>query len=353
MNEKSNSFSLSCPLPITQFETIQLGHGSGGQMMHDLIREVFIQQLDNPYLTPQNDQAVFELNGKRFALSTDSFVVDPIFFPGGNIGELAINGTINDVAMCGARPLFLTAAFIIEEGLAIADLQRIVHAMQQAARSANVLIVTGDTKVVNKGQCDKIFINTTGFGVIEHLWEISPKSIRPGDDILLNGGIAEHGIAIISRREGLAFETPVQSDCAALHELVQVILAAGGEAVHAMRDPTRGGLAATLNEFVNDSRIGIEIVEDHVPVLPEVAGACEILGFDPMYIANEGKLVIVVDPEKTESVLQAMRNHPLGRNSAHIGTVVESHPQRVTVKTRIGGQRILDMPVGEILPRIC
>lgn len=348
-----SDFSLQCPLPITKHDTIQLGHGSGGKMMNDLIAKLFLWAFDNPYLNKQDDQAVVEVNGVRLAMSTDSFVVDPIFFPGGDIGELAINGTVNDVCMSGARPLFLSASFVLEEGFALEDLRKIVESMRAAAQRANVLIVTGDTKVVNKGKGDKIFINTTGVGVLDSSVQLSSQNLQAGDVILLSGSIGDHGVAILSRREGLAFETPIASDTVALHGLVEALLAAGGESVHALRDPTRGGLAATLNEFAAASRVGIRIREDRIPVKPAVAGACEILGLDPIYVANEGKLVAVVARAAAENVLQAMRRHPLGSETMIIGDVIAEPAGLVSMQTRLGAWRVVDMLVGEQLPRIC
>lgn len=342
-----------CPLPIRAHDTIQLSHGSGGKMMNDLIGKLFLWAFDNPYLNKLDDQAVIELNGTRLAISTDSFVVDPIFFPGGDIGELAVNGTVNDVSMSGARPLFLSAGFVLEEGFSLDELRRIVESMRAAAKAAGVTIVTGDTKVVNKGKGDKVFINTTGIGLIEHDLVVSSTNLQPGDILLLSGTIGDHGMAILSRREGLAFETPIESDTAPLNGLVKEILEAGGEAVHALRDPTRGGLAATLNEFASASKVGVRIREDRIPVNPAVAGACEVLGLDPLYVANEGKLVAVVGREKAEAVLEAMRAHPFGREAAIIGDVVADRPGLVSLQTRIGAWRIVDMLVGEQLPRIC
>ena len=348
----SEGFGL-CPLPITQHDTIQLSHGSGGRMMNDLIGKLFRWAFANPQLDKLDDQAVVEINGVKLAMSTDSFVVDPIFFPGGDIGELAVNGTVNDVCMSGARPLFLSAAFVLEEGFSLPDLQRVVESMRAAAARAGVMIVTGDTKVVNRGKGDKIFINTTGLGVIEHGLELSSCRLQPGDALLLSGSIGDHGMAILSRREGLAFESPIVSDTAALHGLVDRILDAGGAGVHALRDPTRGGLAATLNEFAEASKVGIRIRQDRIPIKGAVAGACEILGLDPLYVANEGKLVAVVAREHAEAVLDAMRKHPFGTESAIIGDVVADRPGLVTMQTRLGAWRIVDMPVGEQLPRIC
>jgi hydrogenase expression/formation protein HypE len=342
-----------CPLPITKHDTIQLSHGSGGKMMNDLIGKLFLWAFDNPYLNKLDDQAVVEINGVRLAVSTDSFVVDPIFFPGGDIGELAVNGTVNDVCMSGARPLFLSAGFVLEEGFSLEDLRKIVESMRAAAAHAGVIIITGDTKVVNKGKGDKVFINTTGIGVVEHDFVLSSRNLRPGDILLLSGSIGDHGMAILSRREGLSFDSPIESDTAPLNGLVQEILKAGGESVHAMRDPTRGGLAATLNEFAASSQIGIRIREDRIPVKSAVAGACEILGLDPLYVANEGKLVAAVAREKAEVVLKAMRAHPLGREAVIIGDVVADCPGLVSMQTRIGAWRVVDMLVGEQLPRIC
>lgn len=349
---RTESFS-QCPLPISQHDTVQLGHGSGGLMMHDLIGKLFRWAFDNPTLNQMDDQAVISINKNRIAVSTDSFVIDPLFYPGGNIGELAVYGTINDIAMGGAIPKFLTAGFIIEEGLSLVDLRNIVISMRDAARACGVSIVTGDTKVVNKGKGDKLFINTTGIGVIEHDFTISGSNLQPGDSIILSGSIAEHGIAVLSKREGLAFETSIISDAAPLHELVQVMLAAGGDAIHAMRDPTRGGVAATLNELAQSSKVGVRIIERSIPLLPAVASACGLLGLDPLHVANEGKLIAAVTPNHAERVLAAMRSHPFGKNAATIGTVVSDTPGEVQLQTPLGSWRILDMPVGEQLPRIC
>jgi hydrogenase expression/formation protein HypE len=342
-----------CPLPITAHDTIQLGHGSGGRMMNDLVAKLFVWAFDNPILGKLDDQAVIKIGSQRIAMSTDSFVVDPLFFPGGDIGDLAVNGTVNDVCMCGARPLYLSAGFIIEEGFALDELKRIAFSMKLAAHKAGVTIITGDTKVVNKGKGDKLFINTTGIGTIEHNYTISSTNLRPGDIIILSGTIADHGIAVLSKREGLSFETSIKSDTAPLNGLVEKILETGESAVHAMRDPTRGGVAATLNEFAAASKVGIRIHEDRLPVRPPVAGACEMLGLDPLYVANEGKLVAVVAPEKAHAVLAAVRAHELGGQAAIIGEVVQPSEAPVTMQTRIGGRRVVDMPVGEQLPRIC
>ncbi len=342
-----------CPIPFTSQDTVQLGHGSGGKMMQDLIARVFLTAFDNEALNRLDDQAVVHIGTQRLAISTDSFVVDPLFFPGGDIGHLAVCGTVNDVAMCGAKPLFLSAGFIIEEGFPLADLQTIVLSMKRTADEAGVIIVAGDTKVVNRGKGDKLFINTTGIGVVEHDLVISSRNIHRGDVILLNGTIAEHGIAVLSRREGLAFRTTVTSDAAPLNGLVAEIVRAGGSAIHAMRDATRGGLAAVLNEFAGNSNVGIHVREDRIPIRPAVAGACEMLGFDPLYVANEGKVVVAVAHESVDRVLDAMRSHPLGKDTSVIGEVVAESPGAVTMLTRIGGIRFVEMPVGEQLPRIC
>lgn len=351
-----NAFSpdeLSCPLPITKHDTVQLGHGSGGRMTNDLIGKLFAWAFDNEYLNPLDDAATLPLHDQRLAISTDSFVVDPVFFPGGNIGELAVYGTVNDVAMSGARPLYLSVGMILEEGFPLADLRRIVTSMRAAADRAGVTIVTGDTKVVHKGKGDKIFINTTGIGLLERDVALSSRNIRPGDRVLLSGNIAEHGMAILSKREGLAFESPIVSDTAPLNGLVDAILDVGGTSVHALRDATRGGVAAVLNEFAQASEVGILIHEDRIRVQPPVAGACEILGIDPLHVANEGKLLAVVAEDKTRAVYEAMQAHPLGRDTTLLGVVTNDTPGMVSMQTAIGGRRIVDMLVGEQLPRIC
>jgi len=342
-----------CPLPIAQHDTVQLGHGSGGVMMHDLIDRLFRWAFDNPELNRMDDQAVVTIDRNRIAISTDSFVVDPLFFPGGDIGELAVYGTVNDIAMCGAKPSFLTAGFIIEEGFSLRDLQKIVVSMRDAALSCGVTIVTGDTKVVNKGKGDKLFINTTGIGQIEHDFTISGSNIQPDDVIILSGSIAEHGIAVLSQRAGLAFETSIVSDAAPLHELVQVMIAAGGDAVHALRDPTRGGVAATLNEFASSSKVGIRVIEKAIPIQPAVVSACGLLGLDPLHVANEGKLIAAISPKAADRVLAAMRSQPRGASAAIIGSATLSDPGQVQLQTILGSWRMLDMPVGEQLPRIC
>jgi hydrogenase expression/formation protein HypE len=347
----------SCPLPIFEHKQIVLGHGSGGKLTADLIEKVFLPAFTNPVLNKLDDQAVVQINGARLAFTTDSFVVTPIFFPGGDIGKLAINGTVNDLAMSGARPLYLSAAFILEEGLLAEELQRVVQSMREAAEEAGVQLVTGDTKVVNRGKGDKIFITTTGLGVVEGAFEISASRARPGDKIFVSGYIGDHGIAIMSQRENLEFEGAIESDCAALNSLVSAMLEAMGAngdcPVHVLRDPTRGGVATTLNEIAARSSVGMLLSQAAIPVRESVQGACELLGLDPLYVANEGKLLAVVEASAAEAVLNAMRNHPLGAESSIIGEVVSEHPGMVRMKTAVGGTRILDVMFGEQLPRIC
>ncbi|PWT90800.1 MAG: hydrogenase expression/formation protein HypE, partial [Acidobacteria bacterium] len=306
----------------------------------------------NDLLEPLHDGAIFSLNGVKLAFSTDSYVVNPIFFPGGDIGELAVNGTVNDLSMCGARPLYLSAAFIIEEGFPMQDLWRIVVSMQEAARKAEVALVTGDTKVVDRGKGDKIFINTSGVGIIEKPVDIHPCRAAIGDKILINGPIASHGIAILSVREGLEFETVMESDTAPLNGLVLKMMEASPQ-IHVLRDPTRGGLASALNEIAKQANIGITLKESTIPIQESAKGACEILGLDPLYVANEGKLLAFVPPEEAQKVLDAMKAHPYGVESAIIGEVVADHRGTVILNTRIGGSRVVDMISGEQLPRIC
>lgn len=345
---------------------VTLGHGSGGKAMHDLIADVFVETLRNPLLEKLEDQAIFTVDNDhgpgntatRLAFTTDSFVVDPLFFPGGDIGSLAVNGTVNDLAMSGARPLYLSASFIIEEGFLIDDLQRVVTSMRVAADAAGVLVVTGDTKVVQRGSADKLFVNTAGIGVIEKSTQISAAAARAGDKVILSGPIGDHGVTIMVARGELELESDIQSDTAALNSLVQEMLseaeACGAiEAVHCLRDPTRGGVATTLNEFAKASDVAIRIYEDRIPVREEVQGACEILGLDPLYVANEGKLVAIVGAESAERLLQRMRNHPLGCDACIIGEVEPNPRGIVSMVTGFGGTRIVDMLVGEQLPRIC
>jgi hydrogenase expression/formation protein HypE len=347
-----------CPLPIFEHTNIVLGHGSGGKLTADLIEKVFVSRFRNPALERMDDQAQLEIGGARVAFTTDSFVVTPIFFPGGDIGKLAINGTVNDLAMSGARPFYLSAAFILEEGLPSADLERIADSMRTAADKAGVQIVTGDTKVVNRGKGDKVFITTTGIGVIEHDAHFSADRAQPGDRILLSGTIGDHGITILAQREDLDFECALESDCAALDGLVAEMLdeaaAAGNvDGIRVMRDPTRGGVATTLNEIAGRSRVGMMLNEQAIPMREGVRGACEMLGLDPLYVANEGKLVAIVAPQIADRMLARMRRHPLGHNAAVIGEVIEQHPRMVLMKTEVGGTRVIDLLFGEQLPRIC
>lgn len=344
--------ALSCPLPITEYEHVLLAHGGGGKLTQQMISRMILPQFKNQWLEPLHDGAILAVNGTRLAFSTDSFVINPIFFPGGDIGGLAVNGTVNDLAMCGARPQYLSAGFIIEEGFPMEDLWKIVLSMQRAANEANVSLVTGDTKVVDKGKGDKIFINTSGIGVIDPGVDINPRRATVGDKIILSGPIAVHGIAIMSVREGLEFETEIASDTAPLNGLAAEMLQASRE-IHVLRDPTRGGVASALNEISESAKLGLVLQEDAIPLTEEVRGACEILGLDPLYVANEGKLLAFVAPQEAEKVLHAMIAHRLGKDSVIIGEVVADHPGVVVMKTRIGGSRVVDMLSGEQLPRIC
>lgn len=343
---------LSCPLPITDYKQVLLAHGGGGKLTQQLIQKMFLSQFQNEYLEPLHDGAVFSVNGTRLAFSTDSYVINPIFFPGGTIGELAVNGTVNDLAMCGGRPLYLSAAFIIEEGLSMEDLWRVVVSMQEAARQSGVMLITGDTKVVDRGKGDKIFINTSGVGVVDSGINVSPKSAKVGDKIIVSGLIAVHGIAIMSVREGLEFDTPIKSDTAPLNGLVQAMFATSKN-IHVLRDPTRGGVASALNEIASSSNVGVKIYEERIPLSEEVRGACEILGLDPLYVANEGKLIAFVPAGDSDKILRVMQSHPLGKDSVVIGEVVSDHPGTVIMRSRIGGNRVVDMISGEQLPRIC
>jgi hydrogenase expression/formation protein HypE len=333
---------------------IDMGHGAGGRAAAQLIEELFVGAFDNEYLRQGNDGAAFDVPaGHKLVMATDGHVVSPLFFPGGDVGCLSVHGTINDVAMCGARPLYLSASFILEEGYPLRDLQRIVGSMAAAAREAGVPVVTGDTKVVEKGKGDGVFISTTGLGVVAAGVHVSGDNARPGDVVLLSGTIGEHGVAVLSQRESLQFDTTIASDTAALHTLVAAMLQAGGGGVHVLRDPTRGGLATTLNEVARQSRAGMLLEESAIPVLPQVEAACELLGLDPLYIANEGKLIAVCAPHAADAVLAAMRAHPLGGRAARIGTVVEDPHHFVQMHTRFGGRRVVDWLSGEQLPRIC
>jgi hydrogenase expression/formation protein HypE len=332
-------------------------------MSFDLVRHMFLPLFDHAALARLGDSTVLEsqitdhksrftFHESRFAISTDSFTVTPLFFPGGDIGQLAVHGTVNDLAMSGATPLWLTAAFILEEGLPMDDLGRIVTNMAAAAKAADVAVVAGDTKVVDRGHGDGVFVNTAGLGLVPDGVDIGPERARPGDVVLLSGTIGDHGVAVMSKREGLEFETSIESDTAALHTLVVAMLDVTSD-IHVLRDPTRGGLASALNEIARASNVGIEIQERDVPVRPAVQAACEMLGLDPLYVANEGKLVAFLPPDRADAVLAAMQTHPLGSDAARIGQVVEEHPRMVTARTAIGARRVVDMQVGELLPRIC
>jgi hydrogenase expression/formation protein HypE len=342
----------ACPIPTADAREVLMGHGSGGKLSARLVEELLLPAFANPMLDPLDDQAFVEAGGARLAFTTDSYVVTPLFFPGGDIGELAVNGTVNDLAMGGARPLFLSLALILEEGFPLEDLRRVVESVRRAAATAGVLVVTGDTKVVDRGKGDGVFVNTAGIGAPIAGADLSSRRVAPGDAVLLSGAIGDHGVAILSQREGLRFGGDLRSDTAPLHGLVADMLAAS-PGVHALRDPTRGGLAATLVEIASRRRVGIEADERAIPVHDAVRGACEMLGLDPLHVANEGKLVAFVPEEGAEAVLAAMRRHPLGREAARIGRVTAEHPTLVALRTPIGGQRVLDLPFGEALPRIC
>ena len=336
-------------------EKITLSHGSGGKSTHNLIEGVFAPAFSNPLLDAMDDAATFSVNGtgQRLAFTTDTYVVNPLFFPGGDIGKLAIHGTINDLAMVGAQPLYLSVGFILEEGFPIADLRRIVASMAKAAADAGVAIVTGDTKVVQRGKGDGVFINTAGVGLVRATWQPGQLELRPGDRVLLSGPVGDHGIAIMMAREALDIESDVQSDTASLYPLVAALIDAAGEGIHCLKDPTRGGVATALNEMALGSEVSIALDESTIPVHPEVRGACEILGLDPLTIANEGKLLAIVAPDKADAALVALRSHPLGRDAAIVGTVQAEPPGMVFLRTDIGGLRVLDMLVGDPLPRIC
>ncbi|MGF1641079.1 MAG: hydrogenase expression/formation protein HypE [Rhodospirillales bacterium] len=331
---------------------IDMGHGAGGRAMAQLIEELFEAAFDNPYLAQRNDQACFEVDAGRMVMTTDGFVISPLFFPGGDIGSLAVHGTVNDIAMAGARPLYLSVAMILEEGFPLADLAAIVASMAAASTAAGVPIVTGDTKVVERGKGDGLFITTTGVGVVPEGVRIGAHRARPGDRILLSGTLGDHGVAVMSKREDLGFETEIRSDSAALHGLVADMVRAVPD-IHAMRDPTRGGLAALLNEIARESRVGMTIVEDAIPVAAAVRGACELLGLDPLYVPNEGKLVAFCAATDADRLLAVMRAHPLGGEAAIVGTVTDDPHRFVQMETAFGGNRIVDWLTGEQLPRIC
>ncbi len=342
----------ACPMPLRDQPNIVMGHGGGGKLSAELVEHLFLPAFSNQALDGLGDAAVLDIPANRIAMSTDSFVVRPRVFPGGDIGELAVNGTVNDVAMAGAVPLFVSVAFILEEGLPIDELAGLANSMAKAAEQAGVQLVTGDTKVVDKGHGDGVYINTTGIGVLREGVDIHPRNVRPGDAIVVNGTIGDHGMAIMSVREGLEFESTIESDTAALNHLVAALLDAEID-VRAMRDPTRGGLAATLNEFAVAGEVGVVVEERSLPVKREVASACEMLGMDPFYVANEGKMVVVVPADQVETTLDVMRRHELGAEATVIGEVVAAHPGVVVAKTGIGATRVVDTQVGEQLPRIC
>jgi hydrogenase expression/formation protein HypE len=344
--------SVSCPVPFNKTQQVLLAHGGGGTMTNALIRDLFAPAFNNETLDDLMDGAVFKLNGSRLAFSTDSYVVKPVIFPGGTIGDLAVNGTVNDLAMCGARPVCLSASFILEEGFPMETLRCIVVSMSQAAAAAHVAVVTGDTKVVERGKGDGVYITTAGIGIIEDWLEIRPDDAAVGDVVIVSGPVGAHGIAVLSAREGLGFQTTIQSDTAPLYDLVRTMIRSTRE-VYVLRDPTRGGIASALNEIARSSSVSILLDEQSIPVPPEVNAACEILGLDPLYVANEGILLALVPEREADLVLAAMHAHPLGRHAAVIGRVTDRPPGVVAMKTRIGGTRIVDMLSGEQLPRIC
>jgi len=348
----SDQISFSCPIPMPGYDKITLAHGGGGSFSYKLLHELIFKYLNSEPLATEHDGAVVEINGVKLAFSTDSYVIDPVFFPGGNIGELAVYGTVNDIACCGAKPLFLSLSLIIEEGLPVEQLEIILASVRRAADRAGVSVVTGDTKVVGHGKGDKIFVNTSGVGLVYTNANISPRRAEPGDAVLLSGTIADHGIAIMASRSGMDFRTSIQSDSAPLNEMIDLLLKAVPD-VHVLRDPTRGGLASTLNEIARSSGMGIYIDENLIPLKEEVKGVCEILGLDPLYIANEGKLVVIVPAGEAGKALDVLRSHSLGKQASLIGNVTSEYPGTVRMKTSIGTNRIVDMISGEQLPRIC
>lgn len=350
MENNKLSIQLDCPLPKLDFDVITLGHGSGGLLTHRLLDSGVFKILKNPMLDEQHDGARFEANG-RLAFSTDSYVVSPIFFPGGNIGELAINGSINDVAMCGAMPNYLSLAFIIEEGLTMEEFWEVLLGIKKASEYAGVPIVTGDTKVVERGKGDKIFINTSGIGTVHPKSNIHFNRIKPGDKILINAQIAQHGVAILSKRQGLEFETTVTSDTRPLHFIVNKLLNECGESIHFLRDPTRGGLATVMNELASQASVGIELIQKQIPIEEQVEGACEMLGLDPLYVANEGVFISIVSSGAADTVLEILKNEI--SSASIIGEVTASHPGQVILQSKIGGRRVVNMLPGEQLPRIC
>ncbi|MCC6616194.1 MAG: hydrogenase expression/formation protein HypE [Anaerolineae bacterium] len=352
MTDGVNFDNWTCPMPLRDYPQIVMGHGGGGKLSADLVEHLFLPAFQNDALASLADAAHFTIGGQRLAFSTDSYVVRPLFFPGGCIGDLAINGTVNDLSMLGARPLFLSVGMIVEEGLPMATLGSLAERMAAAARQAGVQVVTGDTKVVDKGHGDGLYINTSGVGLIPDGVDIAPQNARPGDAILVSGMIGDHGMAIMSVREGLEFESVIESDSAPLNHLVAAMLETTSN-IHVLRDPTRGGVASSLNEIAKSAGVGMVLDENALPVRPEVAAACELLGMDPLFVANEGKLIAVVPAEDAEALLETMRRHPFGKDAALIGHVVDAHPGMVVAKTGIGGTRVITMQIGEQLPRIC
>jgi len=342
----------SCPLPIQRHETVQMAHGAGGRLSQDLMRRVFAPRFSNCFLDLMDDQAKLDLPSGRIAFTTDTYVVTPCFFPGGTIGTLAVNGTVNDLAVGGSNPLYLSAGFVLEEGFPLDDLERIAESMAVAARNAGVMIVAGDTKVVQKGSCDGIFINTSGIGLLRDDVSLSCRNLKPGDSILLSGSVGDHGMSIMTAREGLSFRSSISSDCASLNRMIAAVLDEVPE-VHAMRDPTRGGVAAVLNELAVSSSVGIDIDETAIPVRDEVRGACELLGIDPLHVANEGKLIAVVPAQSAAKALDVMRRFDEGRQAVPVGSVTADHAGMVVMRTAFGSRRIVDLPLGEQLPRIC
>jgi hydrogenase expression/formation protein HypE len=353
-NAKINPSNLNCPVPRVADDRIVLAHGGGGRLTHELIEKIFIPAFSNAALEQRHDGAIVAVNGSRLAFTTDSFVVRPLIFPGGNIGDLAVNGTVNDLAMCGAKPLYLSTGFILEEGLEMETLRTVVNSMKQAAAKANVQLVTGDTKVVDKGKGDGIFVNSSGIGVIDSKLKMptTPRSVQPGDAVIVSGDLGRHGISILSVREGLEFESPILSDCANLWPAVEALLNANIE-IHCLRDLTRGGLATTLNEIAADRNVCIKLEEALIPVDEVVQGACEILGLDPLYVANEGRFAVFVPAAQVDAALEVMKKVEVSQGSVHAGKVEESPGRTVILQSRIGGNRVVDMLSGEQLPRIC
>jgi hydrogenase expression/formation protein HypE len=350
--EPAQEINVQCPVPLADHVNVLLGHGGGGRLTHQLVEKVFLPAFDNPFLAQRHDGAVLDLSGTRLAFTTDSYVVRPLFFPGGDVGALAVNGTVNDLAMCGARPLFLSAGFILEEGLPMTTLWQVVQSMRRAAEAAKVQIVCGDTKVVERGKADGLFINTAGVGILEHGLRIAPASVRPGDVILLSGDVGRHGIAILAAREELALESTVESDCAAVAGPVTELIGRGVE-IHCLRDLTRGGLAAALVEIAEAARLDVRVDEDAIPVREDVRGACELFGFDPLHVANEGRFVCFVPAGEGERALAILRSQPAGEGSCLIGEVQAGRSGLAMLRSRIGATRVIDMLSGEQLPRIC